>query len=175
MPRSAACAPSQTAHSTLATAAADHGPELTRWLRGRVRDPDAAEDLRQEVFLRVARQPPGIADWRAYLFRVARSVLADRGRARRTAPQVQGLDAAADRACEAPGAVQQMIDAERLAKLRRAVADLPGVQRQALIWARIEGLPLRIIGERLGVSESMACRYLNQALKTCQDRLDGSE
>jgi RNA polymerase sigma-70 factor (ECF subfamily) len=57
-------------------------PELLRYLAFRVRDAAESEELAQEVYLRMMRldQVHLIRNPRAYLFRVAASVLADRGR-----------------------------------------------------------------------------------------------
>lgn len=144
-----------------------HGGELNGWFRGRTRNADLAEDLGQEVWLRIARQPLGrIGDLRAYLFRTARTVLADFGRGQGRGRDQDELDE--DIQDEAPDAERRLLDVEALDRLQAAVDDLPLVQRRALIWARQEGLTLREIGKRLGVSESMACRYLADALKSCQ-------
>lgn len=62
---------------------ADLGPRLLRFIERHVGDPAAAEDLLQEVFVRVIRRPfvrLGEAETRSYLYRVAASLVQERGR-----------------------------------------------------------------------------------------------
>jgi RNA polymerase sigma-70 factor (ECF subfamily) len=171
VPRDAAITPDHP----LARAARDHGGELYGWLRRRLRDSDAAEDARQEVYLRLARQGPlgRIANLRAYIFQTARSVLVDAGRSRRARGEPAVLDPQGHRD-PSPDAEQSLLSSERWARMQTAVAALPTFQRQALIWARYDGLTLKEIGRRLSVSESMACRYVNDALKACQEAIEWS-
>lgn len=60
-----------------------HQGELFRFVRARVGDADEAHDVVQEVFVRVLRQPGGLAaidNPRAWLFQAARNLLIDRFR-----------------------------------------------------------------------------------------------
>ena len=59
------------------------GDQLRRWLERRVRQPADAEDVLQQVFLKMADTPPmNVPNERigAWLFRVARNALVDAGR-----------------------------------------------------------------------------------------------
>jgi RNA polymerase sigma-70 factor (ECF subfamily) len=59
----------------------EHAPLLRRFVRRTVSDPARAEDVVQEVILRVWRQAPEVTSMRAYLFQTARNVLIDMHRA----------------------------------------------------------------------------------------------
>ncbi len=67
-----------------------HGPALLGFVRRFVADPGRAEDVVQEIMLRVWRNlddlDPTGGDLRPYLFTVARSVLTDHWRAERARP-----------------------------------------------------------------------------------------
>lgn len=102
-----------------------------------------AEDVAQETMLRLWRAAP---DWRqgetkvtTWAYRVATNLCLDRQRSRRRRGQV-ALDAVADPADDSPGAVSRLQDAERLAALETALAELPDRQRQAVVLRHIEGL-----------------------------------
>ena len=57
---------------------------LLRFLAARCGDPAEAEDLLQELWLKIATAPTGpIANGRAYLFRIANNLVLDRARRRR--------------------------------------------------------------------------------------------
>jgi RNA polymerase sigma-70 factor (ECF subfamily) len=156
-------------------AAAGHADELLNFLKRRVGCPHEAADLRQEALLRMGSATASpVRDIRAYLFQVARNLMADRSRTlRREAPGAMSEHSSHALASEAPGPDRCAEGASELAALRRAIASLPERQRLALLWTRLDGLTLRLVGERLGVSESMAGRYVTQALARCQEMLDG--
>jgi RNA polymerase sigma-70 factor (ECF subfamily) len=61
-----------------------HGAALLGFLRAMTRDPDAAEDLFQETWLRVIRKPGGFSEgsFRAWVWRIARNLIIDRSRRR---------------------------------------------------------------------------------------------
>ncbi|WP_416637191.1 sigma factor-like helix-turn-helix DNA-binding protein [Pseudomonas sp. OHS18] len=61
---------------------------------------------------------------------------------------------------------------QQLDRLQGILEDLPAHLRQALLWNRLEGLTQKEIGQRLGVSESMAGRYILKALEHCQQKMD---
>jgi RNA polymerase sigma factor (sigma-70 family) len=153
-------------------AATDHSKELMRFLRNRVGSVDDASDLHQETFVRLARGSSApIADLRAYLFRVARNLSEDflRSERRRRGRFVDELKD--DIASDQPNPEQIVLGMDQMRELRAALASLPERQRLALLLYRLEGMPLREIGVRLKVSESMASRYVAKALRHCALRL----
>lgn len=151
-----------------------HADEILGFLRRRVGCPQRAADLRQEVYLRLrqALQEESVGNPRAYLYRIALNLLVD---ARRQQTLERGLfDKTGDDArlcCPAPTPEAAAASDDELNQLQLALAELPGQQRDALLWYRLDGLTLREIGERLHVSESMAGRYVNRALAYCEWRL----
>ncbi|TDR56014.1 RNA polymerase sigma-70 factor (ECF subfamily) [Halomonas ventosae] len=154
-----------------------HATDLAGYLRRQLPCPHLAEDLCQEVFLRLGQHPePGrLVEPRAYLFRIARNLIIDHHRRCRSRPTCQPLDApelclACPRAC--PERETDRALCRRA--LHAALESLPHRQRQALIWHRIEGITQAEIGRRLGVSERMAGRYITQAIAGCRERLTES-
>ncbi|PTE13532.1 RNA polymerase subunit sigma [Fuscovulum blasticum DSM 2131] len=124
-----------------------------------------AEDVTQEALLRLWRAAPG---WRAgeakvstWLYRVVSNLATDRLRARSRHRQ-GALDDAPEVADDAPGAVAQMIEADRQGALARALAALPDRQREAVVLRHLEGLSNPEIGAVLGVGveavESLVAR-----------------
>jgi RNA polymerase sigma-70 factor (ECF subfamily) len=75
-----------------------HGPALLGFVRRFVPDPARAEDVVQEIMLRVWRNVDGLdparGDLRPYLFTVARNVLTDQWRAEQARPRLVGEEAA---------------------------------------------------------------------------------
>ena len=102
-----------------------------------------AEDVAQEAMVRLWRVAP---DWRpgeaqvsTWMYRVVSNLCIDRQRSRSRRPGV-GLDDAPEVADGARSAVAVMIEADRMAALDAALAQLPGRQRQAVVLRHIEGL-----------------------------------
>lgn len=70
----------------LNTAWQAHAPELRHWMRRRLKNPLEADDLLQDLFLKALRQGErfcSVHNARAWLFEVARNLLADRLRVTR--------------------------------------------------------------------------------------------
>ncbi|MBN1477068.1 sigma-70 family RNA polymerase sigma factor [Candidatus Sumerlaeota bacterium] len=146
----------------------------------RLRDPDQAEDLAQEVFLRVHLHL-GQFDPRhrfgAWVARIARNLAIDwlrRGqRASRLVPLVPLEGAAA----EAPnprekGARETMASDEEARALRRAILDLPAELREVVLLHFSEDLTQSEIAERLGLHQATVSRQLKRALAMLRGALE---
>lgn len=155
----------------LVRAALDHADELLAFLRRQTRGGEEAHDLRQEVFLRLGRaaDQAEIVNLRAYCFRVARNLLTDFHRRHVAETRLfEPGDVNEEAPCSRPTPEAQFSGQQDFERLRAAVDELPPHLRNALLWARIDGLKLAEIGSRLGVSESMAGRYVTRALNQCR-------
>lgn len=119
-----------------------------------VDDQAEAEDVVQEVFsqawTQAARHDPGRGAVGAWLLMMARSRAIDRVRARRARPDGAGDDRQVVSLPD-PSPRQDLIllGLEQAARLRRALADLPLMQRVTLELAYFEGLTQSEIAERL--------------------------
>ena len=148
-----------------------HRNELLAFITRRVRCRETASDLLQDAFIRLMHsERSDIGNLRAFLYRIARNLLIDHHRQQQTRPQSAPLDEALE--SELPDPERAIEDSRRLARLQLLMHELPEHLRQALLWNRLDGLTQREIGERLGVSESMAGRYILKALEYCQERMD---
>lgn len=151
-----------------------HSAELLRFLTRRVKCAELAADLRQETWLRFRRRESGeeIGNLRAFLYRIARNLIIDHHRQQEARPVEEEISP--ELVSTQPGPERAASDAERLEQLQRVVQGLPPHLRQALLWNRLDGMTQREIGQRLGVSESMAGRYILKALEHCQQQMDSS-
>lgn len=148
-----------------------HSGELLRFLTRQVKCVELAADLRQETWLRFVRSEQGeVGNLRALLYRIARNLIIDHRRQQDARPPQETVDG--EYACAQPGPEEAASGSERLAQLQVVMQGLPPHLRQALLWNRLDGLTQREIGERLGVSESMAGRYILKALEYCQQHMD---
>ena len=118
-------------------------------------DQTDAEDVLQEVFAQAFRQAgryePSRGAVAAWLLTMARSRAIDRLRARRSRLEGRSGEAAAleGMAAVQPDAASVMLDEEQTRLVRRALSELPLLQRIAIELAYYEGLSHSEIAERL--------------------------
>ncbi len=140
-------------------------PKVMAYAQRVLGDRAEAEDVAQEAMLRLWRMAP---DWRpgeaqvtTWLYRVATNLATDRVR-QRGRRRATTLDDAPEVADGQPGALQTMIEADRMAALQAALDALPERQRQAVVLRHIEGLANPEIAQILGVGveavESLTAR-----------------
>jgi RNA polymerase sigma factor (sigma-70 family) len=140
----------------------------------RLRDHEAAQDLAQEVFLRLflglptLREPRFFATWAS---RVTRNLAVDWLRTRQRTSSLITLvsleeSQVEEKASEAPGAREKMLEAERLHELRNAILNLPVEQREILLLHYERGLTQQQIGARLDMHHSTVSRQLQRAVQS---------
>lgn len=164
----------------LATLEKVHGRQLRRYLAARLRNAAAdVADLAQEVYLRLLRidNHETIRDTPAYLFTVASHVLHQyRLRCAATPQSVEIIDVVAELQNVADTDPAKQVELEqRLEQLSRALYQHSPKAYTTLILHRCDGVSLQEIANRLGVSLSMAKRYLSKALTYCEQRFDDVE
>ncbi|HLF57856.1 MAG TPA: sigma-70 family RNA polymerase sigma factor [Thermoanaerobaculia bacterium] len=154
---------------------------LLAFLRRRLRNEEAAEDLLQETFVRAIRA--GRVDrgeeLRPYLFTIAHHLVADHWRRRfRLVPRTAavaadgGLEAIADERSESPEAEAGRRGIER--RVREAMAALPERYQRAFRLAAVEQRSYREIAEVTGWSLDQVRINVHRARRRLIDEL-GSE
>jgi len=148
-----------------------------------VRNQAIAEELAQEVFLRVYRSRETYraeARFSTWLYRIATNLgvnYARDNRHERMASTVY-LDetdsetgTTPDVADATPGAEAGLLQQERLNAIRQHVMELPERQRVAVLMHKYEGLDYRQIGDVLKLSESATKSLLFRAYQTLREKL----
>lgn len=153
---------------------------LIHYLNRMVRDQASAEELAQEVFLRVyraRRRYSPDARFTTWLFKIATNLALNRMR-----------DSRAQRGAETPmeelkpsalggirdsrrTAEQEMIEQERVRKIREAVLALPEKQRAAVILHKYHDMDYAEIAKILGCSTSALRSLLFRAYESLRERL----
>jgi RNA polymerase sigma-70 factor (ECF subfamily) len=136
-------------------------------------DAAAAGDLTQEVYLRVLtriRQFEGRSAFRTWLFRIAVNTARDqRRRSRPTAPLEE---LAFEPPAAGPSAEAGLLERERAARVRRAVAALPPRLRVPLVLRYVAGLTYPEIGEALALRPGTVASRLSRGLLRLGRALD---
>jgi RNA polymerase sigma-70 factor, ECF subfamily len=126
---------------------------------------EVAEDITHDCFLSLIRKPgnfdPQRGALRTYLYSAVRNLAMKYFRS-------QGRETAIDDLSEHPAVsrreepLRRLLDEELIAKVREAVADLPPLQREALVLFEYEELPLSeiatVVGTDVGAVKSRLYR-----------------
>lgn len=154
---------------------------LVSYFSRMVRDAALAEDLAQEVFLRVYRARDRYrpeARFTTWLYRIATNLALNAIRDRKgdgTLPVENGLDtepAASKIPDRKPSAEQDLMDSDRERLVREAVEDLPDHQRVAVILHKYQEVDYRQIAKILNVSEGAVKSLLFRAYENLRRRLE---
>ena len=165
--------------------AARHEKRLWNFLRRFVRDKATAEDLLQEVFLRVVKsavewQPTAkVSTW---LFTIARNLCTDHAR-RAEHRQADSLDQnrsddsgprRIDRmAAEGGNAEREVMGREIASLVDHAVAELPLEQREVFLMREVMDMSFAEIAAQTGASEPTVKSRMRYALERLRAALDG--
>jgi RNA polymerase sigma-70 factor (ECF subfamily) len=148
-----------------------------------VHNASVAEDLTQEVFLRIYRSRETYnaeAKFTTWLYRIAtnlavnhaRDTKHERGDARVSLDEPDPeTGMTVDLPDRGPTAEQDMLRRERLTAIRSHVLALPERQRMAVLMHKYQGLDYRQIADVLKLSESATKSLLFRAYETLRDRL----
>jgi RNA polymerase sigma-70 factor (ECF subfamily) len=159
-----------------------HRP-MIHFLYRMVHNQAVAEELAQEVFLRVYRARDSYraeARFTTWLYRIATNLAVNHARDTRheRAAQTIYLDApdletgtTPDLADDEPSVEQRLLRNERMAAIRSHVMELPERQRMAVLMHKYQGMDYRQIGEVLKLSESATKSLLFRAYQTLRDKL----
>lgn len=158
------------------------GPDVAEWydeyhlrllnyVRSNLRTESDAQDVSQEVYLRLLRVPEDrvIDHPRAYLFRVAANVVND-WRAGQKLIETRDPDLFD----ELPSPNDSAADYDRRLQseqLERAIRGLPAIYRAALLLKSQHGMTYGEIATHLDVSERMVKRYIVKAYAHLRERL----
>lgn len=157
-----------------------HRPAIMRFIKRKVKNHSLAEELSQEVFLRVYRSRDtyrATAKFRTWLFRIATNLALN-------AVRDAQKDAWHERLNDGPpsGPVWQLSDGRptveerllrevRLNEVRQAISELPEVQRTAVVMQRYKEMDYAEIARTLDCSESAVKSLVFRAHETLRHRL----
>jgi len=146
-----------------------HAPIL-QFIRRRVVDEETAEDLLQDVFLKIHQQIETLKDMRkleSWVYQIARHTIIDYYRSQRPTIPLE-----ASEVLLLPDKLpDDDIVSELFPSVRAMVNSLPMSDRQALILTEYQGLTQKEFGERLGISFSGAKSRVQRAREKLKQQL----
>lgn len=173
----AGCVTHESLHDAVFRAYEAERLTVYRYLASLGLEPEAAQDLTQEVFLKLyvaLRQGEDVRVLRAWLFSVASNLFLNVRRSEATYPRVRGEEAA--RVLDSIPDPRQSTD-EALIRRQRLLAvahamDALSAQQRVCLRLRAEGLRYREIADVLGVSVGTVSEFIRRALARLKKVID---
>ena len=141
---------------------------LRSFIRARVPDEETAEDILQDVFVRIHAKVGTLQDLgklESWLYQITRNVIIDYYRSRRPTEQL----------FETLGSSEEVYEEALVTRLasdvREMVEALPEPYREALVLTSYEGLSQKELAKRLGLSYSGAKSRVQRARERVKDML----
>lgn len=150
-----------------------YSQRLRGFIRGRVWDEAEAEDILQEVFIRVHRNLCCQEDWdrlESWIYQIARNLIIDHYRRYREMVEIPD-SLPADPGWGEYAALGEDPELELAISLKEIVDELPQPYRQALILTEYQGLSQKQLAESLGISLSGAKSRVQRARERLRDML----
>jgi RNA polymerase sigma-70 factor (ECF subfamily) len=135
---------------------------------------DLAEDLTQEVFLRLARAARGLRPdtrLRAWLFTVAHNVMVSHARAQQVTFALAAELAERPPPAE-PTPFESVVQSATQQRIERALAQLPVGHREVILLVALEGLSAAEAGAALGLTPEAVRQRLSRARSMLSPALD---
>ena len=150
-----------------------HNAELFRYAARYTGDADLAEDVVQDVFVRLAERPPADErNVRGWLFRVTTTIAIDAMRsARRRADLARGGADRVPRADPPPDPAAEVEREELRLRVREALS-LLGEKERAVLLMREQGFAHREIAAAVGTTTKSVGTMITRALEKLARRLD---
>ena len=143
-------------------------PSLVRFFAARLGSVAAAEDLVQELYLKLAALDPHtpIDNPSAFLYRAGQNLMLDRLRQDKRASLRDGAwREAQELQAGEPAVDDALASRRRLAKLASVVEEMPAKMRQAFQLHKLEGLSQTETAKEMNISVSAVEKHISAALK----------
>lgn len=154
--------------------------DLVRFFTLRTGSADAAEDVVQDLFLKIRDMDPpeDLRSPDAFLYRVGTNLMLDRVKQQRRQAarddtwNRESVGDAPEPASTAPPADEAVASRQRLQRLLDGVERLPPQVAAAFRLHKFDGLSHGEVAQRLGVSRSSVEKYIMSALRTLMAEIE---
>jgi RNA polymerase sigma factor (sigma-70 family) len=150
-------------------------PALMAYFIRRLRNHAEAEDLTQEVFLRLAdKEVSSLEAPEGYVFRMAANLLADRARRNKVRADNTLSILHAETSVDPLDPARVAEGRQSLAALEAALRDLPEPTRSIFILYRLENADRQALGQAYGLSRGQIDRQIAKAMAFLIARVRGN-
>lgn len=149
----------------------DYHNNLLNFISHRVGNRDLAEDLLQEVFIKIHSRLDSLSDverLQSWIYQIARNTIIDHHRTNKsTEPLPDSFEDIPVQPNENDEVWQELE-----ACLRPMIEELPEAYRQALVLSELDGLPLKDVAKRLEISLSGAKSRVQRGRARLKELMD---
>lgn len=163
--------PAGTRGGGVAAAYDQHAPAIARHLERLLNDREEAQEVLQETFYRLLRDPrPEAAQGRskAYIFQVATNLARDRLRRRHRTARIFAAGPLEDVSTGGPGPERAAMSQRSVEQLTRALRALPERTRHILLLHRFDQMTYEEIARSLAISTRTVERHMSAAVDHLQ-------
>jgi len=147
-----------------------HKPALLGFILKRVQDPQLAEDLLHDLYLKLQSIEPNTSVHypKAYIYRMANNLIIDHQRRTSKSPVV--LDDCAEET-DTRSPEQTLIYQEQLKIVANALKDLPAKTQNVFQMQRVQEIEKQDVARKMGISVNMVEKHLRRAVEYCREQL----
>ncbi len=155
-----------------------HRKELHRFLLKRVACADTANDLLQDMFLRLVnlKSSEPVLNPRAFVYRIAANLATDHLRRNRESIELDAPEVA--KISDNKGEPEHIVfSQQQIALCEKVLSEISPLSLKILVMSRFDGYTHKQIADELGISVSWVEKNIISALKQCKTALkdaDGS-
>lgn len=162
------------ARSALLAAYMERRADLVRFFTLRLKSPAAAEDLVQDIYLRLGTVDPAadVHNAAGYLYRLGSNLLLDRLRGERRSAarehewrETHHTIVGAEEVSEAPRADDAVAARQRLAAVVAVVQEMPETTQKVFRLHKFEGMSHAEVAQAMGISRSAVEKHVMAVLK----------
>lgn len=149
-----------------------HNRALMRYLTCRLKSSHEAKEVAQEAYVRMLQldAPGGVSYLRAFLFKTASNLAADRLKSATRRERIDQLEFFGE-TDSAPSPEYGIAATQELAAVLKVIDKLPGKCRYAFIMHRFYGHELSEVALLMNLSERMVRLYVERAVVFCREHL----
>lgn len=158
-------------NQVLQDAFAEHREALLGFIHKRLHDPQLADDILHDLYLKVQSQSADTAiDYpKAYLYRMANNLIVDT--LRRNVKNVEVGEAFEQEQKHEISPERQLEQAQQLHIVTQAINELPEKTREVFRLQRLQQVEKAQVASQMGISVNMVEKHLRRAVQFCRDRL----
>jgi len=167
--------------SPLVSAYLNKRQDLVRYFAMRLNSEAAAEDIVQDIYVRIVVADAGavaVANPAAYLYRLGSNLMLDRLKQQRRSAarddawrEAHYVTAGGEDVADAPTAEEAVSARQRLQRLMAAIEAMPPQRRRAFQLHKFDGLSHAETAAAMGVSRSAVEKHISAALRDLLARL----
>jgi RNA polymerase sigma factor (sigma-70 family) len=158
-----------------------NAPQLRRFLANQISDTREAQDLMQQIYLRILalKRPEQVRSPKAYLYRVAANIAYEHRLSSKAGPSWVPFEESAELQASLSASSQSDPETaaelcERLQEIAQRLQTLPPRFRAALLWHYRDGYTCDEIGQRLAIRRNRVKKYIAKAMARCRESGDGA-